>query len=63
MIHSYDVDKMKADKMRESFQKEKGGHTGEIMDLLPIESEKLLVSCSMDKTICLWSLKDLELKK
>ena len=33
------------------------------MDILPIASQNYLVSCGMDKTICLWSLKDLELKK
>lgn len=63
MIHSYDLEEMKSEKTRESMQRYKGGHTGDIMDLLPIQSQKLLVSCSMDKTICLWSLKDLELKK
>ena len=36
VIHSYDLEEMKSEKTRESMQKYKGGHTGDIMDLLPI---------------------------
>lgn len=43
-------------------KKDKIGHDGPIMDLLPIPGQQMLASAGLDAQICLWSLKDLEPK-
>jgi len=43
-------------------KKEKIGHDGAILDLLPIPDQGILVSAGMDGKICLWNLKNLEAK-
>lgn len=65
VIHAYDVMKVKEIGVREGWnplKKEKIGHDGAILDLLPIPDQGILVSAGMDGKICLWNLKNLEAK-
>jgi WD40 repeat protein len=41
-------------------KKDKVGHEGGILDLLPIPDQGILVSAGIDAQICLWNLKNLE---
>ena len=65
MIHAYDVQKLKEIGVKDGWnplKKDKVGHDGPIMDLLPIPGQQMLASAGLDAQICLWSLKDLEPK-
>lgn len=63
VIHAYDVSELKEIGVREGWnpmKKDKVGHEGPILDLLPIYDQGILVSCGIDAQICLWNLKNLE---
>ena len=34
---------------------EKGGHSGVIMDIIPLPKLQLFATCSLDKTVILWT--------
>jgi WD40 repeat protein len=63
VIHAFDVVDLKEIGVREGWnpmKKDKVGHEGPILDLLPIPDQGILVSCGIDAQICLWNLKNLE---
>ena len=58
-IHAYKIEPQ----LKDVGKNDEMIHTGDIMDLLPIESMGYLASCGMDKKIVLWDINTLRFNK